>query len=339
MSASGNITAATYFGSGAGLTSVAAATATTAATVTTNAQPNITSVGTLTGLTVTNTITGNITGSAATATTAGTVTTNAQPNITSVGTLTSVSVTGNITGGNIVTANATIIGSTGTISALGNITGGNIVTANATIIGSTGTISALGNITGGNIIGTHVGNLAGTTVSASGNITGGNLITAGLVSLSSITKTGSNSVGNIGQTDNRFNTIFATATSALYADLAEMYVSDAVYVPGTVVIFGGSQEVTVSDQSNDTKVAGVVSTNPAYIMNSGLDSEFVVAVALQGRVPTRVAGTVRKGDIMVSSANGHAEVNNTAKAGTILGKALENFDGITGVIEVVVGRV
>jgi hypothetical protein len=188
-----------------------------------------------------------------------------------------------------------------------------------------------GNVTGGNV------NTAG-LISATGNITGGNLITAGLVSLSSITKTGSNGVGNIGSTTSTFNTIFAKATSAQYADLAEVYAADAAYEPGTVMSFGGIRELTVSTEANDTRIAGVISTAPSYIMNSALESEHTATVALTGRVPTRVTGTVRKGDMMVSAGDGSARACSAPQIGTVIGKALEDFAGESGVIEVVVGR-
>ena len=174
---------------------------------------------------------------------------------------------------------------------------------------------------------------------ATGNVTGGNLITAGLVSLSSITKTGSNGVGNIGSSTSVFNTVFAKATSAQYADLAEMYEADAVYEPGTVLCFGGSKEVTLCGQADSTRVAGVVSTNPSYLMNSGQTGDNVVAVALTGRVPCKVTGTIRKGDLMVAAGDGRARANNAAAVGTVIGKALADFDGSDGMIEVVVGRV
>jgi hypothetical protein len=119
--------------------------------------------------------------------------------------------------------------------------------------------------------------------------------------------------------------------------LAENYEADAVYEPGTVLCFGGSKEVTVCNLENCTRVAGVVSTNPSYLMNSGQTGDHVVAVALQGRVPTKITGQVRKGDIMVSAGNGRAKANNEARAGTIIGKALSDSDG-NAIIQVVVGR-
>jgi hypothetical protein len=181
--------------------------------------------------------------------------------------------------------------------------------------------------------------MTGTSVSVTGNVTGGNLITAGLVSLSSITKTGTNGVGNIGATGSTFNTIFAKATSAQYADLAECYLADAEYPPGTVVSFGGAEEVTISHYDNDVRIAGVVSTDPSYIMNSGLQGDNVVIVALTGRVPTRVLGPVRKGDMMVSAGYGLARAESTPQIGAVIGKALADFNGAEGVIEVVVGKI
>jgi len=132
--------------------------------------------------------------------------------------------------------------------------------------------------------------------------------------------------------------ITGTATSARYADLSENYVADADYEPGTVLDFGGNEEVTLSTQSNSVRVAGIVSTNPAYLMNSHLDATHVVALALSGRVPTKVTGTIRKGDMMVSDGQGRACACATPSMGTVIGKALENFDGESGTIEIVVGR-
>jgi hypothetical protein len=145
-------------------------------------------------------------------------------------------------------------------------------------------------------------------------------------------------VGNIGASGAGFNTVFAKATSAQYADLAEIYCADADYAPGTVLSFGGNQEVTISTQASDSRVAGVVSTHPAHLMNSTLVCDCAVALALTGRVPTLVIGQVHKGDMMVSAGQGRAQACATPAMGTVIGKALENFDGESGVIEVVVGR-
>ena len=129
-----------------------------------------------------------------------------------------------------------------------------------------------------------------------------------------------------------------TATSARYADLAERYTADSAYDPGTVLIFDGALEVTVSNQDASPKVAGVVSTDPAYLMNSDLQGTLTVALALTGRVPTKVIGPVHKGDMMVSTADGRARAESNPAMGTVIGKALEDFDGTEGTIEVVVGR-
>ena len=253
------------------------------------------------------------------------------------------SVSGNITGGNLLTA--------GLISVTGNIQGGNLRTA--------GLISATGAITGAAITGSSL------TVTT-GNITGGNLILSGAIVdsaqldiqtsaananivltpngtgnvniTSNIMPTSANASANIGGATAYFNTVFGKATTAQYADLAELYSADAKYEPGTVLDFGGTNEVTISSVASSTRVAGVVSTNPAHLMNSVLESEHKVAVALTGRVPTSVTGTIRKGDMMVTAGNGYAQASAAPAMGTVIGKALENFDGVSGVIEVVVGR-
>ncbi len=131
-----------------------------------------------------------------------------------------------------------------------------------------------------------------------------------------------------------------TATTAQYADLAENYVADFQYEPGTVLIFGGGKEVTQSRSPDNNKIAGVVSTAPGVLMNKDCEGEFVVALAFTGRVPTKVKGTINKGDMMVSSnIEGVAVASDNPQIGTVIGKALENYDSEeVGVIEVVVGR-
>jgi hypothetical protein len=144
---------------------------------------------------------------------------------------------------------------------------------------------------------------------------------------------------NLGSSSFRWSTIFGLATSAQYADLAEYYVSDADYVPGTVIEFGGEQEITICGTVMSSRVAGVVSTQPGYVMNDGQAGEFTLPIALQGRVPTKVVGVVRKGDMMVSAGNGHAMSCSAPVMGSVIGKALADFTGTEGVIEVVVGRI
>ena len=229
----------------------------------------------------------------------------------------------------------------GNVGVTANIDGGNLRTA--------GQVSATGNITGGNVLGGANVNatlLSGTTVSVSGNITGANLIVNGtaaagsavLIVSGNIQTTAANNTANIGNVSNYFNTVHAKATTAQYADLAEWYESDADYAKGTVLIFGGDKEVTIASHVSDARIAGVVSTNPAHVMNSGLKAQHVAAVALTGRVPTMVVGPVAKGDMMVSAGGGRAMACSEPRLGSVIGKALQDHPDGTGVIEIVVGR-
>ena len=159
----------------------------------------------------------------------------------------------------------------------------------------------------------------------------------GLIVYKDITNGQTAGTGNIGASGAGFNTVFAKATSAQYADLAENYLADAKYEPGTVLEFGGEFEVTLAEIETP-RLAGVVSTNPAYLMNEQLTGNNIVAIALQGRVPCKVKGVIKKGDMLTSCGDGHATTSMDPKFGTIIGKALQNFNGISGIIEVVVGR-
>jgi hypothetical protein len=278
----------------------------------------------------------------------------------------SVSASGNITGGNVLGgANVNATTHTGaTVSVTGNITGGNLsVTSIAGTLttASQTNITAVGTLTGGtwnaNSISTtytdakvtSVASRTGAVTLAQADISGlttgstptfaGLTVGTGSVTAGSIVNANANGVGNIGSSSVYFNTVFAKATSAQYADLAEKYTADAEYTSGTVLSFGGTQEVTVTLTDADHRVAGVVSTDPAYVMNAGLASEHVATVALTGRVPCLVTGTVRKGDSMVSAGNGAARAEANPAVSTVIGKALEDFDGESGMIEIVVGRV
>lgn len=148
---------------------------------------------------------------------------------------------------------------------------------------------------------------------------------------------GISNLATLGSTTNWFSKTWSLAVNAQYADLAEKYQADSAYEPGTVLMFGGDAEVTVADV-NTPRVAGVVSTQPGYLMNGSLANETAIELALTGRVPCKVTGTVRKGDLMTSAGGGYAHANPDAKMGTVIGKALEDHDGLEGVIEVVVGR-
>jgi len=147
---------------------------------------------------------------------------------------------------------------------------------------------------------------------------------------------------NLGSTNNRWNTVYAstfagTATSAQYADLAEMYLPDQHYAPGTVMQFGGTAEVCAANEYATTKIAGVVSTNPAYLMNAELENG--CAIALKGRVPCLVLGKVEKGDMLIASdIHGVATVTKEFIGGAIIGKAVESSDDEdVKVIEIAVG--
>ena len=180
----------------------------------------------------------------------------------------------------------------------------------------------------------------GTSLSVTGNITGANI--NGIINTNSILNSGANGVGNIGSSTTYFNTVFAKATSAQYADLAEMYCADAPYTPGTVVEFGGNHEITTTTTTHSTQVAGIISTHPAYLMNATQSGEHPLEVALVGRVPCSVVGTIRKGDRLVSSdLPGVAQALNIDlyQPGCIIGKALTEYNSTEpGVIEVAVGR-
>jgi hypothetical protein len=151
-----------------------------------------------------------------------------------------------------------------------------------------------------------------------------------------------NGVGNIGNSTTYFNTVFAKATSAQYADVAEKYTADQNYPPGTVLEIGGSEEVRASQQMASSRICGVVSTNPALIMNSGLESQYVTTVALVGRVPCRVTGNINKGDLLCSSESpgvATALLAHQYVPGVVLGKALQDYSSEQeGMIEVLVGR-
>jgi len=132
----------------------------------------------------------------------------------------------------------------------------------------------------------------------------------------------------------------ASRMQATYADLAEYYEGDKEYEPGTVLVFGGDAEVTTTAQINDTRSAGVVSTDPAYVMNHE-QKGIRVCMALAGRVPCKVIGRVKKGDMLTTSATpGYAVKALTPTLGSVIGKALEDKDyGEAGVIQVAIGRV
>jgi len=127
---------------------------------------------------------------------------------------------------------------------------------------------------------------------------------------------------------------------ATYADLAEWYASDQEYEPGTVLVFGGAAEVTTTFISSDSRVAGVVTTNPAYVMNKDLQGTRA-CIALQGRVPVKVLGIIKKGDLITTAAQaGYGCKAMNPQVGTIIGKAIaDKLDPGKGIVEVAVGRI
>ena len=201
-----------------------------------------------------------------------------------------------------------------------NITGNLGVAGNANITGNLG-VATNANI-GGNIVVTNNANI------------GGNLTVTGNLVTTKITTGASGTAGTI---TGNWTLTTGSRLEATYADLAEYYVADYDYEPGTVLEFGGEFEVTLAEDSTQ-RVAGVVSTDPAYVMNSSCEGEHIVALALQGRVPTKVRGTINKGDMLISGGEGYAKPSPTPVIGTVIGKALENFNGTEGLIEVAISR-
>jgi hypothetical protein len=159
----------------------------------------------------------------------------------------------------------------------GNVYAGQLMLANTTVSSSTTT---------------------GALVVAGGAGIGGKLYVGGEVTVTGSIVPTANLTYNLGAPSSWFNTFYGVASQAQYADLAEKYESDSEYQPGTVVVFGGEKEITTTTVFADASVAGVVSTNPAYLMNAVSTG---LPVALRGRVPVQVVGPVQKGDLLVTS--------------------------------------
>jgi len=221
---------------------------------------------------------------------------------------------------------------------------GNIVGYATTVTGniSTGAIVSRGGL-GVAGVGMFGGNLVAASGTASTDTTTGALVVVGGAGIAGNVFTSgwivptSNTTQNLGTTTSWWGTFYGVSTQARYADLAENYQADAEYTPGTVLEFGGAAEVTIAEDGT-RKIAGIVSTNPAHLMNGSLQGPNVVTLALLGRVPCKVRGKIQKGDMLVSGGNGFARPDSSPQLGAVIGKALEDFDDIEGVIEVVVGR-
>lgn len=232
----------------------------------------------------------------------------------------------------------------------GSITANAIACTTASATGNIGAAYFVGNgsqLTGISVDSTQI--ISGTSlvkiVTASGNI---NANVAGTTMASftpdgfqvgNIVNQNISGVGNIGNASNYFNRVFATSTSALYADLAEIYEADDDYDPGTVLIFSGSKDVTATQRDHDPRVAGVVSTNPAYLMNTNTSG---VQLALTGRVPCKVQGPITKGDLITTSNTpgvGQIVDSNSWVPGCVIGKSLGVIeDDSIQVIDIAVGR-
>ena len=325
------------------------------ATVTGNITGGNVAVGGL--VTVTGNVTGGniITAGAVSAIGTGNITGNVNGgNLRTTGLITA---TGTVTGGNVASGGFITAGST--VSSVGNITSAANV-AGANVIASVN-VSAVGNVAGTYFIGNGsqlTGISAAVSVSkiesglsnvqiasANANITmavstTSNVVvvsTTGITTLGSLTlNTGNaattavvngagNGVGNIGSSTGYFNRIFAVATSALYADVAERFESDELLDPGTVVELGGSKEITRSRVELSENVFGVISTRPAFTMNGGAgEDDTHPAVAMTGRVPVKVTGIINKGDRLVSAGDGIARAAQPGEATSfnVIGRAL-----------------
>jgi len=161
-----------------------------------------------------------------------------------------------------------------------------------------------------------------------------------LVGVKGITNLGSNGAGNIGSSATFFNTIFATATTALYADVAERFAADVEMLPGTVVELGGTAEITKSVDELSENVFGVISTRAAYLMNAGAGTDSThPPIAMTGRVPVRVTGSICKGDRLVAAGDGLARAARPGEATAFntIGRSLEAKESETvGIIEAIV---
>jgi cytoskeletal protein CcmA (bactofilin family) len=230
-------------------------------------------------------------------------------------------------------------------SFFGNLTGD----VSAADISATGTITGdlQGDVTG-NLQGDVTGNVTGDVSGNAGTVTIATettSATAHYVALTSSTSgDGEIKVDNTGlsytpSTNTLTTGVFSgVATQARYADLAEIYATDADYEPGTVVKLGGSAEITQTTDHNDTEVFGVISTDPAYLMNKDAQG---LPVAMTGRVPVKVVGKVRKGERLISSdvpGVAWALADESYDPRAVIGRSLQDKeDGDIGIIEVVIG--
>jgi hypothetical protein len=221
------------------------------------------------------------------------------------------------------------------------------ISGNLTVSGTTTTISSTNTVVNDSLIVLNNGTTGNNAKDVGHIIERGDLTNVGMIwdesedqfSFVNTTEDGTTS-GNVtiaSYANIRADVATLTATTARYADLAERYEADAQYDAGTVMVFGGDKEVSMSATEYDHRVAGVISSAPGYMMNSEAgDDATHPYVALTGRVPCKVTGSIKKGDLLTSSAMAGHAMAGEGKAGHMIGKAMEDFDGETGVIEVLV---
>jgi hypothetical protein len=170
---------------------------------------------------------------------------------------------------------------------------------------------------------TGAANVTGTTTLGVTSITGAVTLAANMLPSANISV-------ELGSTSFRWANVWATtfrgtAITAAYADLAERFEADSAYQPGTVVELGGAKEITAADQDLSDRVFGVISTRAGFLMNGEAGSDIThPPVAMQGRVPVRVIGTVKKGDRLVSAGAGLARAADRTEitAFNVIGRAL-----------------
>ncbi len=357
ITATGNITAVNFNGNVVGnLTGIAsnASFATLSATANTVAGANVT--GQVPYAAIANSVSGgNVSGQVNFAATANSIAgANVSGAVALATSATSAASANSVAGANVSgqvnfaavansVAGANVSGTVATATvATSATTAATVTTAAQPNITSVGTLTSLtvsGNTTTGGLKTDNYYYANGVSISFAGTYSNSNVAAylptyTGTVGATALT-TGANSTA--GSITGNWTLTAGSRLQATYADLAEYYEADQTYSPGTVVEFGGEKEVTLASDGT-RKVAGVITTNPAYIMNATCPG-ILAAIALQGRTPCKVRGVIKKGDMLISGGNGFARPESSPLIGTVIGKALQDHSGGEGVIEVAVGRI